>query len=705
MEKTKTTGKAKKTEEPELPPLEEAVEEAAAWKDTTSPVNSKASSDGRVMMGEDIEIYPHRRRDDLAGHGTQVFEAKDRRLVGDHIAVLCGRAAVPRVTSIGTYRHIKSPNILRLIEAGIIDWKPENRQRFAFIFEKPPQKKLQQTPEDKPIHFAEDRIMPALIQPILSVLTELRNADLVHGAVNPQNIFLAGFEGAETAQLGECLSTAPSMRQHPLFEPLERSMAQPSGRGGGTPKDDLYAFGMCVAMAARGQNLLAGRSPEQIIHDKLAEGSYSLVIGRERLPAGISEFLRGVLNDDETQRWDIDEAVRWLEGRRLSPKQPRGRLRAARPFVFKDEKFWDLSALANSFALNVAEAAVVIEQDPFDLWIKRNFEDKALLKRLESVVEKEKESTRDRLVTSACMALDPTAPVRYKGLSLFPLGFGNALADAMAREEDIQVYGEIVAQQLFNNWINLRPDEIPESSTISALFEKCRNYLTQKISGYGIERVLYTLNRECACMSPLVKDYFVVTPGSLLSALERISRRPDRPEHVLDRHMVAFVSVRESKMIDAYLGHITSPDPGNQVLGIIRTLAAIQKRFNTGPLPGLSAWMAQLGATAIDRFYDRDLRAEIKKRLEKVKDAGNLTALLDLLADARVIQEDLQRFAQAQIEYVALGREKEQIESYLSRRRLFGYATGRQVAMLVSALLAVLCIGGYLLVYFIRGMH
>jgi hypothetical protein len=298
------------------------------------------------------------------------------------------------------------------------------------------------------------------------------------------------------------------------------------------------------------------------------------------------------------------------------------------------------------------------------------------------------------------MALDPYAPVRYKRTACFPSGFGNVLADAMAREEDIQVYGEIISQQLFGSWVNLRFDEIPDASGISSTFEKCRNYLTQKIPGYGMERVLYTLNRECVCMSPILKDYFVHSPGALLLALEKMARRGDRTSSMLDRHMIAFVSVREPKMIDPYLGHITSADPGNQAIGLARCLAAIQKRFNTGPVPGITAWLAAMSIAAVDRFNDHDLRADLKKRLDRVKDSGSVAALLDLLDDSRVVQEDTQRFNMARGEFRALVAERARIEGHLKKKRSFGYATGRQVSMVISTVLSAVAITGYLLFYF-----
>lgn len=655
------------------------------------------------MVGQDIEIYPDRPCNAFASYETRAFEAKDRRQPGDQFALLCGRHTVPRVTSIASYKNLKSPNIMRLIEAGVVNWKHENRQRFVFVFDKPNGQKLLDSPEAVPYRFSEDRIIPALIQPIVTVLAEFRNADIVHGGINPENIFVTGSAGAESAVLGECLTSAPSFRQHALFETIERGMAQPTGRGQGTLKEDLYAFGMCVAMAVRGENFMIGKDPKQIVYDKIENGSYGIIVGKERMPAGVSEFLRAVLNDDETQRWDIDDALRWLEGRRLSPKQPRVNVQAARPFVFKENKFWDMRSVAAAFADDPAAAAVSIEKDQFDFWLKRNFEDQLLITRLEKVWEREKGGSRERLISSVTMALDPRAPVRYKNISAFPIGFGGALAEAMAKGDDIQNHAEMLQLQLFNNWVNLRPDEVGEAAGIITTFEKCRNYLTQKMPGYGMERVLYTLSKEAACMSPLLKNYFVLGAASLLMALESISEQPNRPDNVLDRHMIAFISVREPKMIDPHLGHVISHDRAYQLIGILRTLAAIQKRFSIAAVPGVGNWLIEMIGPALNRFNDRELRQEVAKRLNKLVDSGNLPAILDLVDDMKLVQDDANRFAQARQEFILLTNEKEGIDAHLKKNKNFGYATGRQVAMLVSSAIAVMVILGYIVAHLAAG--
>jgi hypothetical protein len=641
-------------------------------------------SDGRILLGGEIEIFPAKPLEEYASFETRAYEARDIRGGKPLLAMTAGRSRCPRTSIVGTYQAVKSPHLLKLVTAGIVEWPVEAKQVYVFVFDMPPARRLLPAGTVKTLRVSDERIVPGLIQPIVGVLQELQASDLVHGALTADNIFMAGGEGSEIAILGECLSSAPFFRHSAIFETIERAMAQPSGRGPGTIKNDLYALGVCVAMTLRGGNPLAGKTTEEVLAEKIEHGTYSALIGGERLPAYLVEFLRGVLHDDESARWDLDDALRWLEGRRLSAKQPHNVLKARRPFVFREKKYWELRTLAIALSAHISDTVALIEKDSLDLWLKRNFEDRDLEARLETFWKKSDGALRERVVADLAQVLDPYAPVRYKDIAVFPLGFGTALAEAMARGEDVQDYADLVSLQLFNGWVNQRYEEIPDASGIVTLFEKCRNFLAQKMPGYGIERVVYMLNKEIVCLSPALRDFYVLGPGHLLLALERLAQRGQRLEHVLDRHMIAFISVREPKMIDPYLGHIISHDRGYQVIGILRALAAIQRRFRIQPVPALARALLGHMGPAVERFYDHDLRQEVARRLTGAGEGGNLSALLDIVDSPAIVQEDQMRFAQARREFAILMRERAALEQQLARRSTFGLASGRQVAMLIS---------------------
>ena len=166
--------------------------------------------------------------------------------------------------------------------------------------------------------------------------------------------------------------------------------------------------------------------------------------------------------------------------------------------------------------------------------------------------------------------------------------------------------------------------------------------------------------------------------------------------------MIAFISVREPKMIDPNFGYLNSHSRGQQVIGIARVLSAIQRRFSVTAVPGVCNWLISLTAPMIDLLNDRDLRQALTKQVGKLQGSGNLAALLELVDDPVLIKDDAQRFAYAQYEYSSLAGEKLQIETSLRKNQNFGRATGRQVAMLISCALAVMIIIGYGILHFIK---
>src|SRR4051812_41216010 len=76
-----------------------------------SSVISRTMPDGRIMIGQDIEIFPGKELPYYASPGTKSYEAKDQRQPYNQFALLCDTNVIPRVTILGSYKGMKNPNI------------------------------------------------------------------------------------------------------------------------------------------------------------------------------------------------------------------------------------------------------------------------------------------------------------------------------------------------------------------------------------------------------------------------------------------------------------------------------------------------------------------------------------------------------------------------------------------------------------------
>ena len=657
--------------------------------------NTRLRGVGSAELRADLEIDFNAPLDVLHISENPVFSVNDTKNQQKLMGVLAPPSSLPRLNYIENIKALQNPHILKLIDTGIVE-NPNDRQHYqAFVYEEPPAKPVLKNWEDEITEIPDHVLLNDFIPAALGALKQMYMAGVVHGAINLRNIYLAQNGDALITVIGECLSKPPSSMQHILFEPVERAMADPVGRGAGTANDDLYAFGMCVALLAGGKNPIASMTDDQIIYEKLATGSYSMIIGRQRLPASITELLRGVLNDEPSERWSFDDVEKWVEGRRLSPRQPLSQLKAARPFPFRDKKFWYLRYFVYHAAKHYEEAAKVFSGSKFMNWFTRNFDDKNLTANVEAIIKRHGSASSggqsaERLASEMCMALDPQGPIRYKGVSVNVRGFGDALAQSYALNEDVQVYAEILNHQLYTTWFSMQSTLPSDAPTVAASFDRCRQFLNQKMTGYGLERVVYLRCENAPCLSPAVSRYFIADGAQLLIALEGMAASGQVKLPIFDRHMVAFLSVRHAKVIEPHLGLVNATNKTFQLLGSLKTLAAIQKIFKIGPVPHIADFMIQNSALITERLFDNRLKKDLQGRVNKHKGSGDLSAVLDVLDNENIIAEDEQRFIKAQQEFQAIGIMRRNLETALKENKDFGRARGRQIATILAATAATL---------------
>ncbi|MBI4031212.1 MAG: hypothetical protein HY370_06000, partial [Proteobacteria bacterium] len=244
------------------------------------------------------------------------------------------------------------------------------------------------SPDQGGLGLKQDSIMSVIVKPMANLFLDFRDMGLFHGNIRPQNLFDGGGgDVLERVVLGEALSTPPGYSQSAAYEPIERAMCDPVAKGAGTILDDLYAFGVTLSFILRKKDPFAGMSDEDIIREKIETGSYATLTGGEHFAGNVMELLRGLLYDDPSQRWSIEEVMQWLEGQHLSPRQNSRKKRASRSIGFNNEKYFRPSLLAMDLSKEQAEAVQLVENGHIDQWISRSLEDVSIRKRYGGAVE------------------------------------------------------------------------------------------------------------------------------------------------------------------------------------------------------------------------------------------------------------------------------------------------------------------------------
>ena len=663
--------------------------------DTSPMPTASGSIPGSVVpLGNRAEIYPSSPLPSFNTAGGPAFAA---RIAGDVnsnlIAILCNTGLPPRADALASMRNIDHPALLRLAESGIVAW-PDNMRYFAIAYQRPSAPRFKESFDEPHTPLSEDNINTYFFTPLVGALSELMRTGTVHNGIRPTNIFWR-IGGGTPPQLGDCISSPAGLGQPVLFETIERAMATPMGRGAGSHADDCYAFGVTMALLILGQNPLRGLDDRAIIQAKIERGTFGALIGNTRLSHTHSEFLRGLLTDEPRQRWTGTDLEQWLGGRRLTPKNTESGRRASRALEFAGKDYWQVRPLADALPAKVSEAARIVENGNLDKWLRRSLGDEERAENLNEAKASLQEIGKtshgeDQLVARTCIALDPLAPIRYRGIAVMPEGIATMLIHAITTGGDLQSLSEIISSQLVPFWVNMQRDLKTSLVPLSQQFERMRGLLEKTSFGNGVERVIYELTPGLPCLSPILRAYYVTSPKAMLPALEQVAGQANRPREPMDRHIASFLIVQERRseaLFEAMTAPETSPRKG---IALLKLFSEIQYRYGPDALPNMAQWLMPFLDASVRRYLSKPLREKMQQQLREAAVRGNLGVLLRLVDDPERIERDRQQFLAARLLYLGTLKEIAVIEGRLANRDNVIETEGKPLAASFSGLLAII---------------
>lgn len=660
---------------------------------------------GGVVLRDRFEIDP---RQPLSAYDSPTALAyraaspKDGR--SDLLALVCDPTVPPRTEAMDALRGSSQRALMRLLDWGVVGWPLTRRRHVVAVFEQPQGDRVMPA-LNRPIEpIDEDRLVAGFLGPVVPVLRELTGRGVTHRNLRPTNVF---YQDAKRRYmiLGECVTAPPAYNQPTWIEPIESAMALPSGRGEGTPADDVYALGGTLLALLVGRNPVPDVMLEMLIDAKINTGSYGALVGGIRLSQGMVELLRGMLSDDLRERWSIREVELWLGGRRLTPKQAKLPDRASRPVVFQGREHFNTRALANGLALNWLTAGQVVRSSDFENWLTRSLGDANVQASVQKAVGTHASLASgsgedDRLVARAAIALDPAAPIRHKGVGVHLDGFGLALAVNFDDDNTRQICAEIINGRFAILWLSMQTRSRPELMRLHGVFERLPSILGQTGPGFGIERVLYELNPNLPCKSPMIFYQYVTRIEELMPALEVAAQHGNRPTEPIDRHIVAFIASRSGQVDDRLMRPLVSrDDAAAYAVAVVKLLARVQGVARAKATPNLSAWLATLMKPAITSFHNLKVRRIFENSLKKAAESGQLLEMQQIFDDPRAIQMDQRGYARAVAEHQQCQNQIAILRAESDRRDAIAAEMGEQVAAVISGVIGSIAATAIIIMY------
>lgn len=632
---------------------------------------------------------------------AKAFAASDRRDPDRCLfALICDPHLPVRSHAMSRLKKTSPSGLLPLIDRGTVNWPPANRRCLAVIYPLPAGGTLPAAFADRGNPISEYELPRRIIAPLTKGLRGLETLGLSHRNVRPDNLFFLD-EGKEEPVFGDCVTAPAGFNQPAVLEPIERAMALPAGRGEGEIADDLYALGVSLVILVLGRNPLAAMGSAQVISAKIEKGSYATLCDRQRIPLPLIEPLRGLLSDDPEQRWGLDEVERWLGGQNLALPPHHAVSRPPAIFTFADVQYGSLRTLARAFVDNVGEAARVIRGGQLETWLRQRRKEEDLANAIAEAAAAANAGEGlfrldDFLVARAAVILDPTAPIRYRGLHFMADGFGPALAISWLRDGDAQIPAEVISLDLLGRWLKAQRRPGVGAYARKVQFKKLRSYLEDRRPGAGLERCLYEMNPGLPCQSPIVVREHVLDIGGLLLSLESAAGNGGGETLPVDRHIAAFVAARWDNDIQPFMVAFSDSRSSHSVLGVLGLLARLQQESNTPPLPRLSGWIGEILGPVLDSYHSRNNRKEIEGSLFKVARSGDLSALYELVNNRERRQADHRGFVTAASEYAAIETEIQEInggsEARANSSRQAAQKSAAAISVLISTLVAIIVV-------------
>lgn len=650
-----------------------------------------------IKFKKDIEILADKKIDTLSTQLTQAYEAVNTQDPTKRLyAVVCNDYLPPRSKSFRNFEGLNNKCMAELIDAGSVYWKSESRRRYVIIFDniygKPAFKDL----NDRITPLREDAIINKLLIPISSLLSVMKGKSITHGKINVLNLYDNLLDGGKSFAIQPCISEPVGYSQPVIFETIERGMCMASGRGYGGIETDLYALGVVVAMLMIGYNPMAKLTDAEVVAAKLKHGSFSCLMGGQRIPQGLNEVLRGLLCDDIRVRWTLEDIQKWIAGRRMSPRQAGSELKASRSLDFCGKKYNNLRQLSAAFDEHRQEAIKVIEDGSLKKWLDRALGDRAVGERFEMathgfMLDLKDPIRAETMITRVIIALDPKAPIRYKGLAMMPDSVGMVLTDAAAYQKNLDTIKSLIQKDFISFWLTC---QIDTASTIDATatlgqMEAVRSFIRQKTPGNGIERCLYYLNKEAPCLSPHLKNHYVNGPIRMIMALEELAAQSDRPKDPFDQHMAAYLAVHFSGTKEGDIQLLGAYDLKVKYKAILTLLSSLQSYAEIKKLPNLAQWMITVIESVVNNFHSRKLRKKIKADLDNMAHAGDIIGMMDLIENQAIFKDDIIGFSKAQLEFKKLSKEDFKLQKDLINETA-GLDEGREVSAIICSILAVI---------------
>lgn len=652
---------------------EESLESAKTEEPTAEAVESIKNV---FLLKERFEINFEEPLPELDTNGASAFVVKDHITPQRNLfALVCSNETSPRLSYLAYMKSIDTPNILKLVEYGIIK-KDNNEEFMTLIYNMPTGPRVDDFGNDN------DPITPQTFEKlalsILSACEVLKTFGLTHRAIRINNIFYKDSSKKELV-LGDCLASFPSFHQPIHYETIENMMCDPQSRGNGTYEHDLYSCGVTLLEIVTKRSFVSETTISEQIKQKLKNTSYNYLLSGEKINSQIAVVLRSLLDDTAENRCSSMQLYNFYEGKTTSLLTTDNAEKSNRSLIINGEKCYTQKAAAINMLLYPDFGIEVIQSGKLLEWIKIGLENEKLYNKLEKMISIEKDGNKNILLYKTCIALDYTLPLKTSEGFIFPAGLAKCIFYNKRKSISLNYLQTLVSSDIIKVWYQEQP-----YLRAPANAGEFKSYISRSDMGYGFDRIMYDFDEDLPCISPLIGNSFVNNLSRLLKALNNY--KGDYQTMPFDKNIIAFLRCKMGKKIDGIITDVNANQDALKANGILRLYATIQSKHGPAQLPNLTQWLVVISKSIIRTYHNIKYQKHLEQELVKISKNGKIMEIIEILENEEARNKDKSDFSEALKLVNFLLSEKAKILSGDSKIE----NEARDLALRFSSILAVL---------------
>lgn len=637
---------------------DKAVESA----EQTLEQSAEKADKKKVLLKERYDINFNAPLENMNSNGAYAYKVSDRIDTRRELfALVCNRETCPRSSLLPYVKSIDHPNIMKLVEYGIIRDPIQKSNCIALIYVLPQGGKVLDHLDELNLKVNHSRLKHIILG-LISAAEALKGYGIIHRSIRPDNLFFRNKDCTEVI-VGDCLASFPAYHQPAAYETIESLMAMPAGRGNGTEKNDIYAIGATCLSLLYGKELLSDLSVSEVIRLKMKKGSFNILSTEEKIPTGLVSVFKGLLADDNNARWNFIQTYNYLEGKTPYIASHNLQEKLKRSLTINGEKCYSAREVAYALYLNPNDGWEIIKSGKLLEWVKNGLENDEIHANIEKLISQTDESSsHDMVISQICILLDHAAPIHIRDISVFPDGASKAIYYCMQHNINLNNFYDLFNSELIRNWYLEQPD-LRTPMNLSEL----RININRKDIGYGLERIIYDLDEDLPCLSPLLGDEYVNTGARVLKALDANYPNIKGEIRPYDKNIIAFLRCKLGKKIDGIILDLNANKEGMQISAIIRLYADMQKKYGPVQLINLGQWLSSISKPVIESYHNLKLQKKIEKDLAKVAKSGKIIEICQALENPETKEKDTEMFRKVKKEIISLLSEKNKLMTQSGR--------------------------------------